>query len=180
MMPGPCCETPHTAVSKNPCELAYTPMPLVDQALTATPPLRRAKAADSDDGRRPQDSICGGRQSENASLVECVDQPARILVPRLAIDASAGDGCARHAGDVYPSAQGAGKIRIPVHRGPSFGLWVANLPPMATVGSNAVKPAAELATDLEAWVKARFIGDETPSRRPGGFGPRLCAKCVIE
>src|SRR5207247_8873556 len=38
MMPGPCCETPHTAVSKNPCELAYTPMPLVDQALTATPP----------------------------------------------------------------------------------------------------------------------------------------------
>ncbi len=112
----------------------------------------RRKARDAlAKGRHTEDATTLLRRAENAGPDVIRNREGQVRnLPRLAVDADIVDGRACHTGHIHPCAQHAGKIRILINFRSSFGLRAANLPPMATVGSNTVKPAAELAADLEA------------------------------
>src|SRR5262249_61333334 len=71
------------------------------------------------------------------------------------------------AGDVHARAQRAGKTRI--------GIWIRSgfvVPGVAACADNAVKPAVERATDLEAGIIAIGLSGVAPRGRPCGLVAR--------
>src|SRR5262249_32024799 len=119
------------------------------------------------------------RRAEDART-EALRNRGTGILPRLAVDADIIDRCARHAGDVYPRAEHAGKIAILVDVRPSLGLFIAaNLPAVAGVSFNAVMPAAELAAEVEARVKRWRRGQEAPFGHPCGAVARQRNKVPI-